>query len=86
MNPDDGPWGVDQDAFRDPALSARRVWGQGRPCGEIITGNPPFDASSIRQFCRQAQRARNPVLGILSARCWAFCDIIPQPARAELWS
>ena len=71
VNPDDGPWGVEQDAFRDPTSGKRRVWGQGRPSGEIITGNPPFDGSSIRQFCRQAQRAQNPVLGILPAKCAA---------------
>ena len=66
----DLPWGVRWDAFRDSS-GHRRVWGEGRPAGEIITGNPPYDAESIRRFCRQAARAKNPVMGILPARCRA---------------
>ena len=68
VQPADVPWGVHQDAFRD-ARRQRRLWGQGRPPGELITGNPPFDAKSILRFCRQARDALNPVLGILPACC-----------------
>ena len=39
----DLPWGAHWDAFRDSA-GRRRVRGEDRPAGEIITGNPPFDA------------------------------------------
>lgn len=66
----DLPWGVHWDTFRDSA-GRRRVWGEGRPAGEIITGNPPYDAESIRRFCSQAACAKNPVMGILPARCRA---------------
>lgn len=71
INPADGPWGVQQDAFYDPDSGLPRWWGTNRPRGELITGNPPFDAPSIRRFCRQAQRASNPVFGILPAKCAA---------------
>ena len=66
----DLPWGVHWDAFRDSA-GHRRVRWEGHPAGEIITGNPPDDAESIRRFCSQAARVRNPVMGILPACCRA---------------
>ncbi len=51
LNSADQHWGVHWDAFRISS-HRRRICGRGRPHGEIITGNPPYDAASILQFCR----------------------------------
>jgi hypothetical protein len=62
--PEDCVWGMKYDAWKE-ADGRERVWGTGETKAGRLQGNPPYDEKSVTQFCRLAQRATVPVLGVL---------------------